>query len=106
MKKYKLEDFKMGWFIGNFEPNILKTETFEAGLLFRKKGLYESPHYHAIATEYNLIVSGSMTLNGEDLKTGDIFIVEPNEIVYPTFHEDTYLMCIKTPSIPTDKHIV
>ena len=95
----------MGWFIGNFEPTVLKTEGFEVGYLFRPKGI-EQPHYHALATEYNFLVSGSMSLNGQDLVPGDIFIIEPNEVAYPEFYEDSYLICVKTPSAPTDKYTV
>lgn len=106
MKKYRIEDFTKGWFIGNFEPSLLKTEEFEVGLLTRQKGLDETPHYHAIGTEYNLLVSGSMSLNGTEITVGDIFIIKPNEIARPIFHEDCTIVCIKTPSAPKDKYEV
>ena len=65
MKKQNLNEMWRGWFIGNFEPSILKTENFEVGLLSHKKGEIWPQHYHAVATEYNLLVSGSMTICGE-----------------------------------------
>jgi quercetin dioxygenase-like cupin family protein len=105
MKRAKLEDMVKGWFIGHFEPSLLKTDQFEVGLLTRKKGP-DPEHYHAIATEYNLLVSGSMTLNGEELSPGDLFVIEPNEVATPIFHEDSVILCVKTPSIPNDKYIV
>jgi hypothetical protein len=106
MKKYKIQDFTKGWFIGNFEPTLLKSDQFEVGLLTRNKDLKETPHYHAIGTEYNLLVSGSMTIFGEPIKPGDIFIIEPNEVADPIFHEDCQILCVKTPSIPGDKYEV
>lgn len=38
MKKYKINDFKKGWVIGNFEPSIFKSIDFEFGVKFYKKG--------------------------------------------------------------------
>ena len=31
MKKARLEDFVRGWFIGDFEPSMLKTDAAEGG---------------------------------------------------------------------------
>jgi len=105
MIKRNIKDFKIGWFIGDFEPSVLRTKDFEVGYLFRPKGP-EKPHYHAIATEYNVLVSGTMRLNDEELVPGDVFVIEANEVAYPEFHEDCYLICVKTPSVPSDKHLV
>jgi len=40
------------------------------------------------------------------LKSGDIWIYEKNEISDVQFLEDSELMVIRWPSIPTDKYIV
>lgn len=104
MKKYNLKDFYRGWFIGNFDPNIFKTDNFEVGLLSHSKGEQWAKHYHVIATEYNLLVSGSMIIHKTKIEPGDIFVLEPYEIADPEFLEDCTVMCIKIPSIPGDKY--
>jgi quercetin dioxygenase-like cupin family protein len=106
MIKHNLADFWRGWFIGNFEPTVLKTEAFEVGVLQHKQGEVWKKHYHAIGTEYNVLVKGSMTICGETISEGDVFILEPNEIADPIFLEDCTVLCIKTPSIPGDKYEV
>lgn len=106
MKFDKINNFTKGWFIGNFEPNIFKTDLFEVGLLTRYKGQDDPPHYHEIVTEYNVLVTGSMTINGHLLKEGDVFIIEKGEITKSIFHEDTTLLVVKVPSVPSDKHEV
>jgi quercetin dioxygenase-like cupin family protein len=106
MKKQNLNEMQRGWFIGNFEPAILKTENFEVGLLSHKKGELWPQHYHIIATEYNLLISGSMTICGEFISPGTIFILEPNEIANPIFHEDCQVLCVKVPSVKGDKYEV
>jgi quercetin dioxygenase-like cupin family protein len=104
MKSHKLDDFYRGWFIGNFDPSVLKTDNFEVGLLTHKQGEHWPKHYHAIATEYNLLVSGKMIIKETTIEPGDIFIIEPNEIADPIFLEDCKVLCIKTPSVPGDKY--
>lgn len=93
-----------GWFIGNFEPSVLKTKDFEVGLLTHKQGEQWPKHYHAIATEYNLLVSGKMIIKETMIEPGDIFVIEPNEIADPSFLEDCTVLCVKVPSIPGDKY--
>ena len=106
MKKYRIEDFHRGWFIGNFEPSLLKTDQFEVSLLRHSKGEKWASHYHAIATEYNVLITGMMKINGETLTDGDVFVFEPGDIADPEFLEDCVLVCVKTPSIPGDKYEV
>lgn len=104
MKIHKIEDFKRGWLIGNFDPSIFKTKDFEVGLLKHNKGEVWPKHYHAIATEYNLLVSGSMIIKKTTIMPGDIFIIDPNEVADPVFLEDCTVLCIKVPSVPGDKY--
>jgi hypothetical protein len=47
-----------------------------------------------------------MRMCGVELVTGDTFIVAPNEIADPIFHEDCTVMCVKAPSLPKDKYLV
>lgn len=106
MKTHKLADFWRGWFIGDFEPSVLKTEQFEAGYLFHPKGEQWPDHYHKLGTEYNLLIKGSMRIGGELIEPGDIFILEPYEVASPEFLEDCYIMCIKSPGNKGDKYLV
>jgi quercetin dioxygenase-like cupin family protein len=106
MKKAKLSDMWRGWFIGDFEPSVLKTSDFEVGVLTHKKDEVWPEHYHKVATEYNVLLEGSMTIQGELIEPGDIFIFEPNEVADPKFHEDCTVLCVKTPSVKGDKYEV
>lgn len=104
MNLHKLVDFYRGWFIGDFHPTLIKTKAFEIGILKHKKNEYWAAHYHKVATEYNVLISGSMILNETPIGAGDIFIIEPGEIAQPTFLEDCTLLVIKTPSVTGDKY--
>jgi len=100
-----IKNFKNGWFIGNFEPSLLKTENFEVAMQFHPKGFIGQKHYHKISTEYNLVVSGKVNICGREMKSGEIFVFLPNEVSESEFLEDTTLIIVRTPSVPTDKYI-
>lgn len=106
MKIYKLNDMVRGWFIGNFEPSVLRTEGFEVGVLIHKKNEDWAGHYHKIATEYNVLLSGKMSINGIMIEEGDIFVIEPNQSAFPVFMEDCKVLCVKVPSVIGDKYII
>ena len=40
-----------GWFIGDFEPSVLKTKDFEVGVLVHPKGEKWPAHFHPVCTE-------------------------------------------------------
>lgn len=104
MKITRFEDYKGGWFIGNFEPTAYKTGEFEVCYKKHQKGEFWDKHFHKIGTEINLLVEGKMIIQGQELNTGDVFIIYPNEIADPIFLEDCMVLIIKTPSLPGDKY--
>lgn len=105
-RKYQMADMFRGWFIGDFEPAVYRTEGFEVGYLHHYKGEKWDFHYHARSTEINYLVRGRMRLNGRIVSAGDIFVFEPNMIAAPDFLEDCEVLCVKVPSVPGDKYIV
>lgn len=106
MKRKKLNDFVRGWFIGNFEPSLLKTEDFEVGIRCFKKGEKADAHYHKQGREYNCLISGKMTMHGEEINAGELYVIEPWEVANPVFLEDCMVMAIKIPGAPNDKFVV
>lgn len=106
MKLARLEAMKSGWFVGDFEPTSFRTQAFEVCYRIHPAGETWSKHYHKIATEINLLVSGRMTLGGVQLTSGDIFVLEPGDVADPIFEEDCAVICVKTPSIAADKYVV
>lgn len=103
MNVTKIKDYVRGWFIGNFEPSLLKTSNFEVGVLTHPKGEQWPTHYHKEIIEYNVLVSGKMTVHGKELNSGDVFVFDKGEIADPVFIEDCTVVCVKVPSIPSDK---
>ena len=106
MKFYNIKDMTRGWFIGNFEPSVLKTEKFEVGILTHKKDEDWPKHFHKEAVEYNCLIEGKMLINDMLIEPGTIFVIEQNEVSKPKFIEDCKLVVIKTPSVIGDKYEV
>jgi quercetin dioxygenase-like cupin family protein len=93
-----------GWFIGNFEPTLLRTNAVEVAVKTYAKGDYEKPHYHKIATEYTVVVSGRVTMNGIEYATGDIIVMEPGESTDFMAEEETTSVVVKIPGANGDKY--
>jgi quercetin dioxygenase-like cupin family protein len=106
MKVFSYKDMKGGWFIGDFEPSALRTKEFEVGYAKHKKNDPWDKHYHKIANEITLVIKGKVKIDNTIFSKGDIFLIEPNEVVDPEFLEDVEFMIIKTPSDVNDKYII
>ena len=107
MKIDSLQNMIKGWFIGNFEPSLLKTNACEVAVKEYKKGDYEGKHYHKIATEFTVILSGRVKMNGIEYKEGDIIVMEPNEATdFECLEDGTKNVVVKIPGANNDKYIV
>ena len=95
-----------GWFVGNFTPTVLSTEACEVALKEYKAGDKEEAHYHKVATEITLIVSGKVKMNEKVWSDGDIIRLEPNEITNFEALTDTLTVVVKTPGAQDDKYVV
>ena len=105
MRTARLEDMIKGWFIGNFDPTLIKIEEVEVAVKKYIKGEYESRHYHKIATEITVIVSGRVRMNGVEYSEGDIIIIEPYESTDLEALENTINTVVKFPSATDDKYL-
>ena len=105
MKVAKLEDMVKGWFVGNFDPTLLKTNDVEVAVKEYKQGDYEEKHYHKIATEITVIVSGRVKMNDVEYKKGDIIVTEPFESTDFEALEDTVNTVVKYPGANDDKYL-
>jgi hypothetical protein len=89
--------------IGDFEPSFLRRKTYEVAKMSHIKGERHDFHVHEYATEINLLLEGELDINGHTILPGCVFILSPGYIACPLFRKDCKLICVKTPSIPTDK---
>lgn len=105
MRHTNLKDYFKGWFIGNFEPSLLKSDDFEVGIKRYKKGDVEEKHHHKISTEYTIILNGVVTMNGIEYNDGDIIVIPPNESVIFKVLSDVTTVVVKTPSSKNDKYL-
>ncbi len=106
MKIAKIDEMTKGWFIGNFEPSLLKTNAVEVALKKYKKGDYEKAHYHKIATEFTVIVSGRVRMNGKEYIEGDIIVIEPNDSTdFEALEDNTVNVVVKIPGANNDKYL-
>ena len=106
MKRFKLSDCgDRGWFIGDFTKAAFRTKDVE--VTYKKCARGQTPsHIHKIAHEITLIINGQQICNGQMFSAGEICILEPGDISQIEYLEETELVTIKLPSIPSDKYLL
>jgi quercetin dioxygenase-like cupin family protein len=105
IKKYQLSKMIKGWFIGNFEPSLNKTNNVEIGIKKYKAGDYEDFHHHKIATEYTVILNGNVEMSGNQYNDGDIIVIEPYVSTNFRALTDVTTVVVKLPGANNDKYI-
>jgi hypothetical protein len=106
MKIHRIEEMVGGWFIGDFDPAAFKSKQFEVGYKFHPAGEKWDAHYHKEADEITFLLRGRMIIQGQELKSGDVFVINKYEVADPVFLEDCEVVVIKTPSVVGDKYTV
>ena len=105
MKTARLEDMVKGWFVGNFEPTLIRTNDVEVAVKEYRKGDCEDRHHHKISTEITVITSGRVRMNGVEYVKGDIVVIEPNQSTDFEALEDTVTTVVKYPGANNDKYL-
>lgn len=106
MQKFNLKEMIGGWFIGNFEPSLLKTNDVEVSVKRYKSGDYDKSHYHKIGTEYTVIVQGQVEMSGNIYNENDILIISPGEKTDFKALTDAITVVVKIPGASNDKYNV
>lgn len=106
MKLFDPNEFKGGWFIGDFEPSIWRATGFEIGYKHHIAGEAWPAHYHEHMDEVTFLLEGTMQICNQTITGPIIFLIGRNEIADPEFITDCKVFIIKTPSVPGDKVLI
>jgi hypothetical protein len=104
MKHDRLENMVKGWFAGAFEPAALKTNACEVAVKKYFAGDSEGGHYHKIATEVTMVLSGKVKMFGKVWTDGDIVTILPGEITAFEALTDAVTVVLKVPGVLNDKY--
>jgi quercetin dioxygenase-like cupin family protein len=106
MRIAKLQDMVNGWFVGNFDPTLYRTNEVEVAVKSYQKGDHDERHYHKIATEITVIVQGRVKMNGIEYISGDIIIIDPKESTdFECLADGTTNVVVKIPGVNNDKFL-
>jgi quercetin dioxygenase-like cupin family protein len=106
MKTSELKDMVKGWFVGGFEPTAFKTDSCEVGVKHYKAGDKETAHYHRIATEITVLLSGSISMCDQVWAEGDIIVLAPGDVTAFEALTDAVTVVVKVPGALNDKYVV
>ena len=105
MLKFNLTEMVKGWFVGNFNPTAFKTDDVEVAVKRYNAGDYEAKHYHKIATELTVIISGEVEMNGIKYVKNDIILIQPGEATDFRALTDVDTVVVKHPCVKDDKYV-
>lgn len=105
MKTAHLDDMIKGWFVGAFSPTAHHSEACEVAVKRYKAGDKEDAHFHKIATETTLILSGTVIMCGREWHAGDIIVIEPGDVTSFEAVTDAVNVVVKTPGALNDKYL-
>lgn len=105
MKTAKLNDMVKGWFVGNFDPSLYKTNDVEVAVKQYQAGDYEDWHYHKVATEITVIIFGKVQMNGRKYQAGDIVVIEPGEGTDFRAVDKSVNVVVKIPGANNDRYL-
>ncbi|MBP2461959.1 MULTISPECIES: hypothetical protein [Rhizobium/Agrobacterium group] len=103
---YNLDNMIGGWFVGDFDPSVVKTDAFEVGVKSYKAGDRDARHYHKIAREITLVVSGRVRMLDREWGEGSLIVIEPGTVNAFEALTDATLTVVKIPSAKNDKYLV
>ena len=106
MRVVDLSDMTKGWFVGNFDPSLFKTNEVELAVKKYKKGDKESTHFHKIATEITAVICGRVKMFDKEWREGEIIVVEPGDVTSFEALEDCINVVVKIPGANNDKYEV
>ncbi|BDI28882.1 hypothetical protein CCAX7_009330 [Capsulimonas corticalis] len=94
-----------GWFVGDFEPSLYHTGDVEVAVKHYQAGDAEEWHYHKVATELTVVVSGEVEMAGKRFREGDIVVIEPGEGTAFRAITDAVNVVVKLPGASNDKYL-
>ena len=106
MKHDRLENMTKGWFVGAFTPTVLSTNDCEVAVKKYAAGEREASHYHKIATEVTLVLSGRVRMAGREFSDGDIVTLEPGFATDFEAITDAVTVVVTNPGASNDKYVI
>ena len=105
LQRYNLNIFTKGWFVGNFSPTLIPSDAVEVAVKHYRAGEAEGAHYHQVATELTLVVSGRVRMSGEEVGPGEIIKIEPGQSTDFMPLTDAVTVVVKMPCVRGDKYL-
>lgn len=106
MKHDRLDEMVKGWFVGAFAPTAFSTNACEVAVKNYRAGDYEEAHYHKVATEITLVLTGQVRMLGKFWCEGDIVTMNPGEATEFEAVTDAITVVVKVPGVIGDKYLV
>lgn len=102
----RLEQYPRGWLVGDFSPSLIRSKDIEVGLKHFSAGQTQPLHRHNQTDEYTIVIVGRILMMGCQYAQGDICLVPKGTATCFEAVEDSIVLVVKHPSVPSDKELV
>lgn len=106
VQQFSVAQMTGGWFVGDFEPSVIRTQAFEVAVKYYQAGDRESRHVHKMADEITVVAQGKVRMSGRTFTTGDIILIPVDEPTDFEVLEPAITVVVKRPSVIGDKYEV
>lgn len=103
MKTFDLNQCIRGWFIGGFDPSVIKTDAAEVAIKRYSRYEHIKAHYHKQSDKVIVVLDGEIIINGEKYVKDNIILIEKLEISNLTALTDATICVVNVPYIKDDK---
>lgn len=106
MRHSRLQDMTKGWFIGLFSPAAYTCNACEVAVKHYREAESEGAHYHKVATEITVVISGVVKMCGQHWTAGSIVVLDPGDVTDFTAIVDSTTVVVKIPGALNDKYMI
>lgn len=94
-----------GWFVGDFEPNLICSKDIEFGFKRIPANTKPDYHFHKFKTEYTILLEGKILLenSNQTIKPITCIKLNPFDKNDQYFLEDCLILIVNSPSVKNDK---
>ena len=105
LERHPLDAFTKGWFVGDFSPTLFASPDVEVAVKHYRAGEQEASHFHKVATELTVVVSGRVRMSGEEIGAGEIVRIAPGQATDFLAVTDATTVVVKLPCVSGDKYL-
>ncbi len=103
MERFKVNEMKYGYMVGDFDPVAMKMDNVEIAVQNLVRHTIRPPYFWEKNSEMITIISGELNVNGVQYSAGDILVFSPKEKIFYYSETGASILVVRNPGYKNDK---